>query len=290
MEPQHPSDLSAYELERLDNIKRNAAVLASLGLAGGSGLGSSPSARPIKRRKPAQVRPPAAPERRSSRLVDGAKAPDFYIANETASGRVTVGGDARALQQATQTATAAAGADSMDPLTLFGLGAMPEGEDDLLESERAAFVSLRDAKRAKASELGIEGYKIAQHRSLAEVVRRCPTEVEALRACWGFGGSGVRVDKYGAMFLEALMPHVPRLRRAHAAAKAEYEAAEEAKGSEEGEAGGDGAEGGGGEAGEGRGGADSVAAAARPFGQMPSSASELLPGEAAVYEALIGFL
>jgi len=135
---------------------------------------------------------------------------------------VTVGGDESALDAAH--AEEAASAKEVDPLARFGLGGMPECASELLEAEQPAFEALRDAKRAKASELQIEGYKVAQNRSLAEVVRRCPQSIEALRGCWGFGGSGVRVEKYGAMFLEALRPHVAELCAVHAAAREEYEA------------------------------------------------------------------
>ena len=55
------------------------------------------------------------------------------------------------------------------------------------------------------------------------------TSVDELRACWGFGGKGVLVDKYGEMFLEALAPYVSELRRVHAAATVEAEARDSAK-------------------------------------------------------------
>ena len=222
-----PVELSAYERERLENIARNQAVLAALGLASGGtarlpasgGTARLPASRPLlppKRRKAE----PRLPERRSARLVDGAKAPDYYIAVESASGKVTVGGTAADLlaSQAMEEVEA-------DPLLRFGLGEMPKSESELLPCEQVAFEALRDAKRAKASELQIEGYKVAQHQSLCEMVRRCPESIEELRGCWGFGGSGVRVDKYGELFLETLRPHVSALRAAHAAARVEYEAA-----------------------------------------------------------------
>ena len=77
-------------------------------------------------------------------------------------------------------------------------------------AERKAFAALYKVKRAKAQELKIEGYKIAQHRSLCDVVRTNPADAAALSACWGFGGSGVRLQKYGDMFLAALAPHAAK--------------------------------------------------------------------------------
>ncbi|KOO29498.1 hypothetical protein Ctob_014549 [Chrysochromulina tobinii] len=208
-----PAELSAYERERLENIARNQAVLASLGLASGGtarlpasgGTARLPPSRPLLPPKRRKVEP-RPPERRSARLVDGAKAPDYYIADESASGKVTVGGTAADLL-----ASQAMEEVEEDPLFRFGLGGMPKSEIELLPCEQVAFEALRDAKRAKASELQIEGYKVAQHQSLCEMVRRCPESIEELRGCWGFGGSGVRVDKYGELFLEALRPHVTDL-------------------------------------------------------------------------------
>lgn len=122
------------------------------------------------------------------------------------------------------------------------------------------------------------GYKIAQHRSLAEMVRRVPETIDELRSCWGFGGSGVRVEKYGDMFLSALQPHVAQLHAAHAAASAQYTS--EVMDSETSEVAV----------------AQAGAAAARrlkalrdreALEEMPRSMADLLPAEVPVYEALI---
>ena len=51
------SGMSAYERQRQENIARNQAVLASLGLAGGSGL-IRPSASSVSDRPPRQPRQP----------------------------------------------------------------------------------------------------------------------------------------------------------------------------------------------------------------------------------------
>ena len=57
--------LSLYEIERLQNIKRNHDVLASLGLEK-----LQPKApAPAKRSKPKMARPPAAPTRSSGRIA-----------------------------------------------------------------------------------------------------------------------------------------------------------------------------------------------------------------------------
>ena len=54
-------------------------------------------------------------------------------------------------------------------------------------------------------------------RSLCEMTRRLPVSLPQLRACWGFGGSGVRAERHGDFLLDALRPHLPSLRAAHAA-------------------------------------------------------------------------
>ena len=221
-------ELSAYEHQRAENIRQNQLALAALGLAPGDGIVPKTKAAlpPAKRRKQDHQRPQAQPERKSSRL-EGAKAPDYFIASESAKGEITLGGEQReGLKVAREQHDAA-----MDPLSIFGLGGMPEGESELLEGEMPAFEALREVKRQKASELQIEGYKIAQHRSLCELARRLPESIADLRLCWGFGGSGVRVDKYGEMFLGALKPFIEATRAVHQAAKTEYDAKVAAEGS-----------------------------------------------------------
>tara|TARA_B110001452_G_scaffold258974_1_gene254781 strand:- start:2662 stop:3813 length:1152 start_codon:yes stop_codon:yes gene_type:complete len=216
------TELSAYEQQRLSNIAANEAQLTLLGLS--SIVPAAPKSQPRPRR-PKREQHTAVPERRSSR-VQGAAAPDVYIASETSGGLVTLGGNAKSLelQKEREALIAAEKAAHADPLVRFGMGAMPEGEDELLEgAEKKAFAALYKVKRAKAVELKLEGYKIAQHRSLAEVVRRMPTTEEELAACWGFGGSGVRLRKYGEMFLDALRPHVDKVRASHEAMRPEAE-------------------------------------------------------------------
>ena len=118
--------------------------------------------------------------------------------------------------------------ENRNPLLDFGIY-MPEEESDLLDGEKPAFRALYTAKRNKAIELQLESYKVAQHRSLCEVVRNKPTTRNELRLCWGFGGSGVRVDKYGDMFLDALRPFLSELCELHTVAAAEAEVMREAE-------------------------------------------------------------
>ena len=134
-------DLSAYELERAQNIKRNQQVLESLGL-GGSLIPVPTAVKPPPRPKRPPP-PPRQPTRKSARVAS-LPAPDMYVAEESARGQITVGGNAtKALKE-----EASAGRQSLDPISIFGDGSMPENEEELLEGERPAFDALRTARRA----------------------------------------------------------------------------------------------------------------------------------------------
>ena len=167
-------ELSAYELERLDNIRRNKEKLEALGLGTGIVPNRPTPTIPVRRPKKDSNRPAAVPSRRSGRL-EGVKAANVYIEHEAGgSGTkclVTFGGDRAALEADKRSAEAAAAEAAMDPLSLFALGAQPEDESDLLEGEKQAWQALYNAKRDKARELQIESYKVAQHRTLCEVSR-----------------------------------------------------------------------------------------------------------------------
>jgi len=77
--------LSAYELQRLDNIARNKEVLTSLGLAQAVSIAAP------KRSKPKAARPPTAPSRKSGRIAS-VPAPSVYVDSERSNGMVMLGG------------------------------------------------------------------------------------------------------------------------------------------------------------------------------------------------------
>ena len=215
--------LSSYEQQRLDNIASNEAQLLALGLT--SILPKQPNSQPRSKRPKRVPQQTSVPERRSSRVQGGA-APNIYIDTEAPGGAVTVGGNWHALadQREREAMLSAERAALKDPLTRFGFGEPPETEEHLLEgAERKAFAALYKVKRAKAQELKIEGYKIAQHRSLCDVVRENPADAASLSTCWGFGGSGVRLQKYGDMFLSALAPHAAKVSAQQQAERPEAE-------------------------------------------------------------------
>ena len=218
--------LSQYELDRLDNMRRNASVLADLGLGPGgeARILPPPSAnKPAKRKRdPSRRPPPRDPERRSSRL-EGRAAPDYYISGEDARGNVTLGGDdverAKAWMRSRLFGEAAGGSlmTPFDPMVHFRQGGMPTNPEQLIAGEMKAFNALRLAKSEKAREEGIEGYKVAPLQALCEMVRRTPESADELLECWGFAEK--RVAAYGEYFLHALRKHIPAVRAAHEEAR-----------------------------------------------------------------------
>jgi len=307
--------LSSYEQQRLDNIASNEAQLVALGLT--SILPQQPKSQSRPKRPKHVPQQTAVPERRSSR-VQGASAPNIYIDSEAPGGAVTIGGNWHALadQREREAVLSAERAALKDPLTRFGFGEPPETEEHLLEgAERKAFAALYKVKRAKAQELKIEGYKIAQHRSLCDVVRANPADAASLSSCWGFGGSGIRLQKYGGMFLAALAPHAAKVTAQQQAERPGAErraaAARAAVGDEDGAEDEDddaplskrrkrasGGGGGGHTDGSASDGWDKVPASVHeaeaeaeaeedPLAAMPEKAEHLLPAERQAYDALV---
>jgi hypothetical protein len=259
-------ELSAYEIERMANIKRNAAVLDSLGLVGGL----VPHAKVPRRAPKPKSTTFIPPERRSARN-QGVKAPGFYVEHELSRGGIRVGGDSRALEKEREEdkERVAEAKKASDPLARFAHDVFPEEEDHLLEGEKYAFRALRDARRATAKELQMEGYKIAHNRSLCEMVRRLPESAAELSECWGFGGSGKRVKDFGELFLGVLAPRVKKLRSVHYAARQAWDVRKAGEKEEDEKE----------EAGESSG--------ASVLENMPQSKDDLLEAEASAYETLI---
>ena len=259
---------SAYELTRAENIRRNQERLAELGLGDG---GIIPPRLPSNKMRPRTkaTAMPVEPERRSVRN-QGAKAPGFYVEQELArSGKIVVGGDTRAFYDQKENEEKRE-VKREDPLERFGYNVFPEGEEHLLEGEQHAFRALRDARRAAAKELQLEGYKIAHNRSLCEMVRRLPSNDEELSACWGFGGSGKRVRDHGELFLDVLRPRVDKLRAVHETARVAWEERKHAEAAVQVLA------------------AEEVASASGVWlDQMPQAPDQLIEAEAAAYAALI---
>ena len=173
------STLSAYELQRLENIARNKEVLTSLGLAQ-----ATPIAPASKRSKPKAARPPTAPSRKSGRLAS-VPAPSVYVDSERSNGMVMLGG-ADAAEVVTKSARSDLVAAAEEPTDE---DPAPDAEEQLFPSEAKAlatslvhtrtpptlttltvhpqvYAELRAEKNQIARELDTAAYHVAQVRTL----------------------------------------------------------------------------------------------------------------------------
>ena len=197
--------LSAYEKQRLRNIRRNRAMLSSLGLDKTLGeiraeqqLESQAKKVKRERRKRAREGQKAeAPQRRSGRLA-GRKADGFYVERELA-GRIEVVGASQIL------AEEEVAEQARDP------GDLPEKPEHLTKAEKRVYELLRKHRKSVSSELQLEPYKVANNRTLCEMVRLLPETVSQLLEIWGMGPA--KVKNYGEGLLLALQPHLANLQK-----------------------------------------------------------------------------
>ena len=220
------AELSAYELERLANIRRNEEKLAFLGLGQGS---TSLVPKPAAERKPKRPPPPAREASRKSARVAALPAPVLYVESEL-SGRVRLGGadSTLAYKESASAEPESALPVSDEPVEEDDA---PASEDALYPSERAAYALLREQKNAIARELEIPAYHVAQNRALMSMARRLPESPVELYACWGWGEA--KVGAYGERLLAVLNPLLLGLRAAKAERKAAKEAEEMGKAEEQ---------------------------------------------------------
>lgn len=224
--------LSAYERQREENIRENNWRLRELGLLAGedsarsTGGGSSSSSSLLglahggsqpsitakkKRSRPAAPEGEQAkvtePQRRSSRVRREQPA-EVYVADEDAiTGKVMLGG-------ADAGGFAMADAKAID---LTHPDELPITTDDLTEAERAVYEVLRAARNAKARAMERSMFIVCNDRTLCEMVRLVPAELDELYEMYGMGEKKVRA--HGQMLLDALAPHADELRAGHAATR-----------------------------------------------------------------------
>ena len=184
-------------------MKRNHEQLVALGLP------TESSWRPARRRRSRSGRGPSLYRKSRAASPGGSRAPApaVYIAGESASGQVTLGGaDAgaavRAAARSERVVEAAAAPDDEDEA--------PESADSLHDDERAVYEELRDEKNAIARELDTAAYHVSQNRALMSMVRRLPTTPAELVECWGWGET--KASRHGERLLAVLEPHVAELR------------------------------------------------------------------------------
>eukprot|EP00035_Acanthoeca_spectabilis_P037245 m.44272 g.44272 ORF g.44272 m.44272 type:complete len:220 (+) comp8513_c0_seq1:650-1309(+) len=179
------NDLSPYEQARLENIQKNQALLASLGLARASAAQAAESVavsgRPAKKARK-EPRLPSLSTRRSSRLAGKDASDDSVQAGHAEN----IDGDGQ---------------------TSLGVSVPPMYSDMPLEAleldphEFQVFVILRRWRLRRKNELQIEPYKVAQTRSLCEVIRRRRNNPKwatvdpssELLQVWGLGPAKVKL-------------------------------------------------------------------------------------------------
>ena len=245
------TSLSAYELERLENMKRNAAVLAALGLADSAAPLIPPkrSAKLSAVKRQLQPRELKVPSRKSSR-ISALPAPAVYVDTELANGKVTLGGKDAAVAVAQAKSDngheVQPSQDDDDP--------SPASEDDLFDGEREVccgvcrtiepkkvafthaqlvldalhlfrqvFELLRVEKNRIARQVDTAAYHVAQNRALMAMVRCAPASTSELLECWGWGEA--KVERYGEPLLGVLRPHLESLVAARRARRAARDAA-----------------------------------------------------------------
>jgi len=195
------SDLSEYELLRLENIRRNNEFLLSLGLAQSVSSGSSKkedskavSVKSKKRQKAVVIEG----TRKSSRLNN-------ISIDENSNSNI----EAIKVDDDVEKDTSAAKVNYDD---------IPVESHELDDFEFEIFIILKKWRLLKCRSLDIEPYKIFQNRTLVEVIRRRRNDsswaklidnntdkrkVELLET-WGIGNSKVQDGGYGIDLIELM--------------------------------------------------------------------------------------
>ena len=208
------SDLSAYEIARLQRIKENKAVIAKIGLKRLKTLPSNLAAKAaatIKKRERAKRKatlPPAVGSRRSKRI----------------RGIVLVEEEDDDLKEEDEDE------EEEVPEVDYTPGHYPQSPEYLDDYEFQIYCTLRKWRLRRKNELQIEPYKICQNRTLCELIRRRRNDINYatskvqsststedvnkanamsvvesdLLACWGIGPSKAKEDGFGYEMLNEL--------------------------------------------------------------------------------------
>jgi hypothetical protein len=194
-------DLSDYERVRLENIRRNANFLASLGLEDTRATQKDKESESLvvkrttssakkKPRKNGLVQRQQTPSRRSIRLMKF----EEKLAHQELSQEFCEGDDHNS---------------GMDCINYDN---MPLESHQLDDHEFQIFALLRRWRLLKSRELDIEPYKICQNRTLCEFIRRKRNDErfassqlseegleESLLECWGIGPTKVKPGNFGRL-------------------------------------------------------------------------------------------
>ena len=200
------SDLSDYEVKRLENIRRNEQILKELGLSADKipikkkKKKKVQKKKVVKKRKTTSTQPPA----RKSRRLQGIEA-EFKARQNILD---------------PNSATLSEKNDESDDDGTIQYKEMPCDPESLDDQEFLVYVKLRKWRLIRHRELSLEPYKIFQNRTLCEMVRRRRNDkdwatasddreekiAEDLLQVWGIGPAKVygNIDSSRGFAIEAL--------------------------------------------------------------------------------------
>ena len=194
-------DLSEYELQRLQNIQRNEAMLKALGfqplinnqLGGKKESSKEKEVRVIKRKRKEEIK-----DSPKELLLPTRKSPRLHAQLE---------GEKEKLESSSASGTE--GEDEID------YDRMPFEPNELNDAEFQIYVELKKWRLRRCRELDTEPYKVFQNRTLCEFVRRKRNDkdwakpvdltntttdkerlISDLLLCWGVGARKVSDDGF----------------------------------------------------------------------------------------------
>ena len=185
------SDLSAYEIARLANIRRNQAELERLGLV-------AKARRDAQRKRDAEVKraakAAASKRRREAKMKVKAERPEF-VPRRSKRLRRKEEDSARRSSEDEEDGNPEA---EVEDTVRLDYDTWPHESSELDGKEFLVYVKLRAWRLAKKNELDCEPYKICQNRTLCELIRRKRNDPEWARLdspkleielveCWGIG-------------------------------------------------------------------------------------------------------
>ena len=191
------TDLSSYEIARLQRIKENKAILEQIGLRKLKKEQPKPlkQAATIKKeerakRKRATKNKPAAQGSRRSKRLKGQEADNIEV------------GECYHPPEQHE--------EEIEPVVNY-IDGWPTEPAYLDDYEFQIYAELRKWRLVRKKELDIEPYKICQNRTLCELIRRrrnnstyamsSDTVETDLLACWGIGPSKAREEGFGREML-----------------------------------------------------------------------------------------
>lgn len=206
-------DLSSYELIRLENIRRNAEFLESIGLG--------PAANPLLK-PPSRPKIPRVVDRLPSKLSKR-KQPDAVLVGTNKLHSATrrsarlANEEIEELGEPVPVIQEAENKENEDGFTAVDYDSMPVLSEELDDNEFLVYTKLRDWRLKKSIELDIEPYKIAQNRTFAELIRRrrnnqhWATNIDDNSAfaaevmeCWGIGPAKAQEGGFADDFIHIL--------------------------------------------------------------------------------------